>query len=100
MEKAEARIKDLKALGLEYTIIGVGRKGNTYFLHRPYIPVDRFIEGSNLSTTKEAHTIADDVFSLFVSEEMDKVVLLYTKFVSLVRSEPVIHTLLPLSPKG
>ncbi|CAN1199187.1 ATP synthase gamma chain, chloroplastic [Linum perenne] len=100
LKKAEARIKDLKTLGLEYTIISVGRKGNTYFLRRPYIPVDRFIEGSNLPTTKEAQTIADDVFSLFVSEEVDKVELLYTKFVSLVRSEPVIHTLLPLSPKG
>jgi F-type H+-transporting ATPase subunit gamma len=40
------------------------------------------------------------VFSLFVSEEVDKVELLYTKFISLVKSDPVIHTLLPLSPKG
>lgn len=29
-----------------------------------------------------------------------QVELLYTKFVSLVKSDPVIHTLLPLSPKG
>ncbi|CAN0909531.1 ATP synthase gamma chain 1, chloroplastic [Linum grandiflorum] len=100
IRKAELRIKELKSLGLEYTIISVGRKGNSYFLRRPYIPVDRFLEGSNLPTTKEAQTIADDVFSLFVSEEVDKVELLYTKFVSLVKSDPVIHTLLPLSPKG
>ncbi|CAN0911088.1 ATP synthase gamma chain 1, chloroplastic [Linum grandiflorum] len=99
IRKAELRIKELKSLGLEYTIISVGRKGNSYFLRRPYIPVDRFLEGSNLPTTKEAQTIADDVFSLFVSEEVDKVELLYTKFVSLVKSDPVIHTLLPLSPK-
>ena len=26
--------------------------------------------------------------------------LVYSKFVSLVKSDPVIHTLLPLSPKG
>lgn len=48
----------------------------------------------------EWQAIADDVFSLFVSEEVDKVELLYTKFLSLVKSDPVIHTLLPLSPKG
>ncbi|KAE8714898.1 ATP synthase gamma chain [Hibiscus syriacus] len=71
LEKAEARIAELKQLGLDYTIISVGKKA-----------------------------IADDVFSLFVSEEVDKVELLYTKFVSLVKSDPVIHTLLPLSPKG
>ncbi|XP_059292923.1 ATP synthase gamma chain, chloroplastic [Lycium ferocissimum] len=100
IKKAEARIKDLKALGIDYTIISVGKKGNSYFLRRPYIPVDKFLEGSNQPTAKDAQAIADDVFSLFVSEEVDKVELLYTKFVSLVKSEPVIHTLLPLSPKG
>ncbi|KAL7130282.1 hypothetical protein ABFS83_13G123800 [Erythranthe nasuta] len=100
IKKAEARIKELKQLGLEYTVISVGKKGNTYFTRRPYIPVDKFIEGSNLPTAKEAQAIADDVFSLFVSEECDKVELLYTKFVSLVKSNPVIHTLLPLSPRG
>ncbi|PQQ18382.1 ATP synthase gamma chain chloroplastic [Prunus yedoensis var. nudiflora] len=100
IKKAERRISELKALGLEYTIISVGKKGNSYFLRRPYIPVDKFLEGNNLPTAKEAQAIADDVFSLFVSEEVDKVELLYTKFVSLVKSDPVIHTLLPLSPKG
>ncbi|KAK4421337.1 ATP synthase gamma chain, chloroplastic [Sesamum alatum] len=100
IKKAEARIRELKELGLDYTVISVGKKGNSYFIRRPYIPVDKFLEGSNLPTAKEAQAIADDVFSLFVSEEVDKVELLYTKFVSLVKSDPVIHTLLPLSPKG
>ncbi|KAG6584090.1 ATP synthase gamma chain, chloroplastic, partial [Cucurbita argyrosperma subsp. sororia] len=100
IKKAEARISELKELGLEYTVISVGKKGNSYFLRRPYIPVDKFLEGGTLPTAKEAQAIADDVFSLFISEEVDKVELLYTKFVSLVKSDPVIHTLLPLSPKG
>ncbi|TXG47022.1 hypothetical protein EZV62_026316 [Acer yangbiense] len=100
IKKAERRIAELKGLGVEYIIISVGKKGNSYFSRRPYIPVDKFIEGNSLPTAKEAQAIADDVFSLFVSEEVDKVELLYTKFVSLVKSDPVIHTLLPLSPKG
>ncbi|KAK8349913.1 hypothetical protein V6Z12_A06G173600 [Gossypium hirsutum] len=81
LKKAEARIAELKQLGLDYTIISVGKKGNSYFIRRPYIPVDRFLDGSSLPTAKEAQAIADDVFSLFVSEEVDKVELLYTKFV-------------------
>ncbi|PIN09627.1 F0F1-type ATP synthase, gamma subunit [Handroanthus impetiginosus] len=100
IKKAEARIRELKQLGLAYTVISVGKKGNSYFIRRPYIPVDKFLEGSSLPTAKEAQAIADDVFSLFVSEEVDKVELLYTKFVSLIKSDPIIHTLLPLSPKG
>ncbi|CAF1741464.1 unnamed protein product [Brassica napus] len=100
IKKSEARIKELQGLGLDYTVISVGKKGNSYFLRRPYIPVDKYLEAGTLPTAKEAQAVADDVFSLFISEEVDKVELLYTKFVSLVKSEPVIHTLLPLSPKG
>ncbi|KAF5818508.1 putative H(+)-transporting two-sector ATPase [Helianthus annuus] len=100
LRKAEARIAELKSLGLDYTIISVGKKGNSYFVKRPSVSVDRFIEGEGFPTAKDSQVIADEVFSLFVSEEVDKVELLYTKFVSLIKSNPVIHTLLPLSAKG
>lgn len=100
VKKAETRIAELKNLGLDYTVISVGKKGNSYFRRRDSVPVDRFRERGNFPTTKEAQAIADDVFSLFVSEEVDKVELVYTKFVSLIKSDPVIQTLLPLSPKG
>lgn len=98
--KAEARINELKNLGLDYTVISVGNKGNGYFRRRGDFSVDRFVAGGEFPTAKEAQVIADDVFSLFVSEEVDKVELLYTKFVSLIKSDPVIRTLLPLSSKG
>ncbi|KAM7492710.1 hypothetical protein LguiA_035631 [Lonicera macranthoides] len=100
LRKAETRIEELTKIGLDYTVISVGKKGNSYFLRRPNVPVDRLIEIGSFPTTKEAQMIADDVFSLFVSEEVDKVELLYTKFVSLIKSDPVIQTLLPLSAKG
>ncbi|KAG0474125.1 hypothetical protein HPP92_015407 [Vanilla planifolia] len=100
IKRAESRIADIKSLGLEYVVVSVGKKGSAYFQRRPYIPVERFIEVGSLPTTKDSQAIADVVFSLFVSKEVDKVELLYTKFVSLVKSDPVIQTLLPLSPKG
>lgn len=100
LRKAETRVAELKNLGLDYTIISVGKKGNSYFMRRPNLLVDRFIEGEGFPTAKDSQRIADDVFSLFVSEEVDKVELLYTKFVSLVKSNPVIQSLLPLSAKG
>ncbi|KAF1865214.1 hypothetical protein Lal_00004588 [Lupinus albus] len=64
-----------------------------FFFH-----VGRLIGGS-FRTTKEAQAMADDVFAMFVSEDV-KVVLVYTKFVSLVKFDPMFHTLLPLSIKG
>uniref|UniRef100_A0A0D6R9T4 F-ATPase gamma subunit n=1 Tax=Araucaria cunninghamii TaxID=56994 RepID=A0A0D6R9T4_ARACU len=100
IKKAEQRMKELRQVGVEYTIVSVGKKGGGYFQRRPQIPVDKFLDVGSVPTTKEAQAIADDIFSLFISEEVDKVELLYTKFVSLIKADPVIHTLLPLSPKG
>lgn len=101
IRRAESRIEELQNLGLDCTVISVGKKGNDYFSRQlSDVSVERFIEGEGFPTTKEAQAIADDVFSLFVTEEVDKVEMLYTKFVSLFQSNPVIHTLLPLSPKG
>merc|ERR1711977_305302 len=51
-------------------------------------------------TTKEAQALADEIFSEFVSSEVDKVELLFTKFVSLINSQPTIQTLLPMSRSG
>ncbi|MBA0823056.1 hypothetical protein Goarm_019814, partial [Gossypium armourianum] len=100
IKKAESRISNLKGLGLDYTVISVGKKGNSYFSRKDDVSVERFVEGVGFPTAKEAQMIADDVFSLFVTEEVDKVELVYTKFVSLVKSDPVIRTLLPLSVRG
>ncbi|KAI3466254.1 hypothetical protein Pfo_022917 [Paulownia fortunei] len=100
LRKADSRISELKSLGLDCTLISVGKKGNAHFRRRLNVNVDSFIEGESFPTSKGAQVIADDVFSLFLSEEVDKVELLYTKFVSLIKSDPVIHTLLPLSAKG
>ena len=44
--------------------------------------------------------IADELLSLFLSGTVDRVELIYTKFVSLISSRPVIQTLLPLDPQG
>ncbi len=100
LKKAEERMKQLRKIGVDFTIVSIGKKGNSYFKRRPHIPVDRYVDSGTAPTTKEAQAIADELFSLFVSEDVDKVELLYTRFVSLIKSDPVIHTLLPLSPQG
>jgi F-type H+-transporting ATPase subunit gamma len=44
--------------------------------------------------------IGDELLSLFLSDTVDRVELVYTKFVSLISSRPVIQTLLPLTAQG
>ena len=59
----------------------LGKKVIRIFAKRPSVSVEGIIETGSFPMAKDSQRIADDVFSLFVSEEVDKVELLYAKFV-------------------
>jgi F-type H+-transporting ATPase subunit gamma len=100
IRRAENRAKELTASNIEYTYILVGRKAVQYFSRRER-PIDsKFTELEQIPTADEAAQIADQLLSLFLSGTVDRVELVYTKFVSLVSSRPVVQTLLPLDPQG
>ncbi|MBT9313047.1 F0F1 ATP synthase subunit gamma [Leptothoe kymatousa] len=100
IRRAENRAKELQAAGIGYQMILIGRKAIQYFQNRDY-PIDATFDGlEQIPTAEEASKIADQALSLFLSEEVDRVELIFTKFVSLVSSRPVTQTLLPLDPEG
>merc|ERR1711933_8720 len=79
----------------------VGKKGGQYFGRRTdeYELVRKFETGQK-PTVKESQAIADVIYSKFVGGEVQKVELIYTKFVSLISSDPIVQTLLPMTPEG
>nr|WP_290226938.1 F0F1 ATP synthase subunit gamma [Trichocoleus desertorum] len=100
IRRAENRAKELKAEGLDYKFIMVGRKSFQYFQRRDQ-PISANYTGlEQVPTAQEASEIADEILSLFLSESVDRIELVYTRFVSLISSRPVIQTLLPLDPQG
>lgn len=100
IRRAENRAKELKAQGRDYKYILVGRKAIQYFERRDQ-PIDAKYSGlEQIPTSSEANAIADELLSLFLSESVDRIELIYTKFVSLISSRPVIQTLLPLTKQG
>ncbi|HIK27069.1 MAG: F0F1 ATP synthase subunit gamma [Oscillatoriaceae bacterium SKW80] len=100
IKRAETRAKEIKAEGLDYKFVLVGRKAIQYFQRRNQ-PIDATYNGlEQIPTAAEASQIADELLSLFLSESVDRVELIYTKFVSLISSRPVVQTLLPLDPQG
>jgi F-type H+-transporting ATPase subunit gamma len=100
IRRAENRAKELKAEGVDYTFVIVGRKAEQYFRRREQ-PISAYYTGlEQIPTADEANKIADELLSLFLSEKVDRIELVYTRFVSLVSSRPVIQTLLPLDPQG
>jgi len=100
IRRAENRAKELKAQGVDYKYVLVGRKANQYFQRREQ-PIDAsYTNLSQIPTAAEATKIADELLSLFLSNSVDRVEIVYTKFVSLVTSRPVVQTLLPLDAQG
>jgi F-type H+-transporting ATPase subunit gamma len=100
IRKAEMRAKELKAQGIDYKFILVGRKATQYFQRREQPIVESYTSLNQVPTAAEAGKISDTLLSLFLGEEVDRVELIYTRFVSLISSRPVIQTLLPLDPEG
>jgi len=101
IKKTEKRVAELTAMGVECNLVCVGKKGAQYFKRRAdQYPMDKIFDMGGAPTTGEAQGVADEIFSSFVSEDVDKVELVYTKFVSLINSVPTIQTLLPLTTEG
>jgi F-type H+-transporting ATPase subunit gamma len=100
IRRAEERIRELQKEGLDYTLVLIGRKSVQYFQRREQPISATYIGLEQVPTAAEASNIADELLSLFMSETVDRVELVYTKFVSLVASRPVVQTLLPLDPQG
>jgi F-type H+-transporting ATPase subunit gamma len=100
IKKAELRAKELKAQGLNYSYVLVGRKAIQYFQRREQ-PISATYTGlEQIPTATEAGGIGDKITALFLGGTVDRVELIYTKFVSLIASRPVVQTLLPLTPQG
>jgi F-type H+-transporting ATPase subunit gamma len=101
IKKSVARIQELDEMGVKCKILNIGRKGCSFFKRRAnkYELSKQFALGG-APTTKEAQAMADEIFAEFVSTQVDKVELLYTKFVSLINSQPTIQTLLPMARSG
>jgi len=96
IRKAEARFAELKEQGIEADMILIGKKGTSYFERRKY-PILKTFECGQKPDAKEALAISEEILTTFLSGETDAVELLYTKFVSLIASEPSTRTLVPFS---
>ena len=94
---AEGEVKaDIEA-GKDYRIIAVGRKVEGYFRFRGYKIDSSFTGFSDQPTYEDARRIGQHVIDLFTSGEVDRVELIYTRFVSAGSQEVVLRPLVPLS---
>jgi len=94
IKKAETRYNELKDSGIECDMVLVGKKGSTYFERRNYNIRKSFECGQNPTAT-EALAISEEILNTYLAGQTDAVELMYTKFVSLIASNPSVRTLIP-----
>jgi len=99
IKMTEERIKTLKAQGIEVELICIGNKGITYFKKRE-TPVRKAMACTQAPTAAQAQEISTELLSSFYAGELDRIELLYTTFISMIASKPMVRTLVPLLPSG
>ena len=92
----EGEIKAGVSAGQAYTVISVGRKAEGYFKFRGYHIQRAFGGFSDNPTYAHAKEIGNYVVELFLAGEVDRVELVYTRFISAGSQEVVQRPLVPL----
>ncbi len=100
IRRAESRAQELKAMGLDYQFFLIGRKALQYFSRRNQPIAASFTNLSQIPSATESANIATQFTDSFLAGKIDRLELIYTRFISLISSKPVIQTLLPLEPQG
>ena len=93
----EGEVKADVLNGLDYLIVPVGKKAEAYFRFRQYTLGERFQGFSDQPSYEDARRIGEYVVDLYASGQVDKVELVYTRFITAGSQEVVLRPLEPLS---
>ena len=96
LRAAEGEIKQDVLAGHEYSIVAVGRKAESYYRFRGYHVDAAFAGFSDNPTYADAQRVAAWAVESFLAGTVDKVRLIYTRFVSVGFQEVVSRPLAPL----
>ncbi len=81
----------------ERYILTVGQVARAFFDHRNYMVDVEFLHMSQNPSLYNARNITSDLLELFDNGIMDEVYVVYTKYISVVKQEPRVLKLLPMS---
>jgi F-type H+-transporting ATPase subunit gamma len=96
----EREMRAEAAAGHSNVLVTSGRKPENYFRFRE-VPLEASFTGfSDNPTYEDARAIAASVSQKFLDGEIDRVQIIYTKFVSAGRQQVVIEPLMPLDTSG
>jgi F-type H+-transporting ATPase subunit gamma len=100
LRAAEAAIRAELDVGRAYALVTVGRKAEAYFRFRGYEILASHSGFSDNPRYEDARAIAASVSRGFLDGTLDRVELVYTRFVSAGNQEVVRRPLMPLGDEG
>lgn len=108
-KRAVKRIEELNKLGIVPKLIVLGKKAEAKITSRldavpglqyNYTKETMFFDFPDAVTSEKSTEVADKIRNMFLSGEVDKVEVVWSRFINLIKNEPAIKTILPLSPAG
>ncbi|HTN81985.1 MAG TPA: F0F1 ATP synthase subunit gamma [Acidimicrobiales bacterium] len=96
LRAAEGEVKRSVLEGKEYGLVTVGRKAETYFRFRGYTMDASFTGFTERPTYADAKAIAAKVMAMYEAGEIDRLEIVYTRFVSAGVQEVLQRPLIPL----
>jgi F-type H+-transporting ATPase subunit gamma len=93
---AEGEVKKDALDGVDYSLVLIGRKAETYFKFRGYRIDATFSGFTDNPSYEDARRVAERVREMFEAGEIDRVQIVYTRFVSAGVQEVVQRPLIPL----
>merc|ERR1712039_1085425 len=104
IKRIKRRVADLNNEGIVPKLFIIGKKGvqalNTRLADSNLNYTEAFFNMPDTITAKVANEIGESMRNFFLSGEVDKIEIIYNRFINLLLSEPAVKTLLPLSPVG
>ena len=97
IKKAE---KEINSIGQNNTkLICIGKKGYEYFSKRGYNVIQQYVDFWNNLTFNTAINIGNDIKSLFLSDEVDEVKVVFNYFKNVATQKLIFESLLPIQPE-
>ncbi len=100
IKAAERELQARRSEGSDYSLILIGKKGDNYFRYRNYRINATFAGISDTPTYADAAEVGEVVSGAFTSGEVQEVVLVFTRFVSLGLQQVSVRRFMPLTGVG
>jgi len=98
ISRAEKWIKEQRDLGRETSLTLVGKKGRDYFRKKGHKITANHIQIYGKIDISFINRMTRDFTTRYLSGELDEVNMIYTRFVSMAKQQPIVVKLLPIEP--